>query len=245
MVWDETKQVAQDPNNPAPNEQMTYQDWNDMVTDQKSRSKVEYGSGAPTSIPSMIGSIYVDTTNNKKYISIGTSSSTDWKELTNKEDFDSHTADTNNPHNVTAAQVGAITAVSDDTTPSLGGNLNLNAKGIIETLTAGEALVAGDLCYLNTDGKMWKASASAESTCSTLLAIALGSIAADSTGEFLLFGSFGISGLTAGDKLYVSETAGTFTNVAPTTTGTIVRIIGYALSTTRLFFNPDKTYIEN
>lgn len=37
MVWDETKQNAVDPNSPASNEQITPDDWNDMVTDQKTR----------------------------------------------------------------------------------------------------------------------------------------------------------------------------------------------------------------
>lgn len=150
-----------------------------------------------------------------------------------------------NPHNVTASDVGAITEVSDDTTPQLGGFLDINAKGFTEELTAGEAVSSGDLCYLKSDGKMWKADASAESTASTLLAIATESISADATGTFLINGSFTSSSLTVGSIYYVSETAGAFTATAPTTSGSIVRIIGYAISATRLYFNPDNTYIEN
>lgn len=42
----------------------------------------------------------------------------------------SHTNDTDNPHDVSAAQVGAITAVVDDTTPQLGGDLDAQDNDI-------------------------------------------------------------------------------------------------------------------
>ena len=138
-----------------------------------------------------------------------------------------------------------IKGLLQDGTYGLGGNLKLGGNAITEDLTAGEALSAGDLCYLSTDGMMWKADASAESTSITLLAIATETISANATGTFLLFGSYTTSGLTAGDIMYVSETAGAMTNTAPSTSGSVVRIVGYALSTTVLFFNPDNSYITN
>ena len=52
-----------------------------MVTDQKARSKVSSGAGAPSSTPTMIGAIYYDTTNGKFYLAAGTSSSADWKKV--------------------------------------------------------------------------------------------------------------------------------------------------------------------
>tara|TARA_Y100000310_G_C20694681_1_gene824704 strand:+ start:690 stop:1319 length:630 start_codon:yes stop_codon:yes gene_type:complete len=132
----------------------------------------------------------------------------------------------------------------DDTTPQLGGVLALNSKGITEELTAGESLVNSDLCYLKEDGKMWKVDADAESTADTLLAIATATISGDATGTFLLYGIHTTSGLTAGDIQYVSTTEGEWTSTAPSGTGDIVRIIGYALDTTVLFFKPDNSYIE-
>jgi len=113
-----------------------------------------------------------------------------------------------------------------------------------EELTAGESLVNGNLCYLKSDGKMWKADASADTTCDTLLAMCLDTIAADATGTFQLFGQWTTTGLTAGSKYYVSETGGAITATAPATTGAIRRFIGYALSTTVLYINIDNTYIE-
>lgn len=134
--------------------------------------------------------------------------------------------------------------IVEDLTPQLGGDLDLNAKGITEELTAAVSLVAGDLCYMNSAGKMDKADASAEATCDTLIGMCLDTIAGDATGSFLLFGRWTTTGLTAGANYYVSLVAGGITTTAPSGTGEIVRIVGTAISTTVLFFNPDRTYLE-
>lgn len=139
---------------------------------------------------------------------------------------------------------GTMSNLSDDTTPQLGGNLDLNSKGFTEELTAAESLSAGDLCYMNGSGEMAKADADSEATCDTLLAISLDSPSASATGTFLLFGRYTTSGLTAGANYYASTTAGAITSTAPSGTGDIVRIIGTAISTTVLFFNPDRTFVE-
>ena len=39
------------------------------------------GSAAPTTTPTVLGGIFVDSTNGNAYISVGTSSSADWKIL--------------------------------------------------------------------------------------------------------------------------------------------------------------------
>lgn len=72
MAWDDTKTVKDD---------FLSSDWNDMVTDQKTRSVSSSGAGVPSSTPDKRGDIYVDTTNLKIYISTGTSSSADWKKV--------------------------------------------------------------------------------------------------------------------------------------------------------------------
>ena len=121
---------------------------------------------------------------------------------------------------------------------------NIEDKGLTITQTAGEALSAGDLTYLNSDGFMWKADASAETTTDTLLAVATTSLSASTSGDFLLFGTYTTSGLTTGSVYYVSTTSGEWTTTAPSTTGEIVRIIGYALATTTLYFKPSGAYVE-
>lgn len=139
---------------------------------------------------------------------------------------------------------GALFNIVEDTTPQLGGALDLNAKPVVEIFTAGESVVAGDVCYLKSDGKFWKADSDAESTCKGLLAMANASISANATGQFIVIGKFTTSGLTAGAVYYVSGTAGGITSTAPSTTGKIVRVVGYAESTTVFYFKPSEDYLE-
>lgn len=72
MAWDETQSA---------NDSFKSVDWNNMVIDQKSRSKVSTAAGAPSSTPSMVGAIYYDSTNGKFYMSAGTSGASDWKKV--------------------------------------------------------------------------------------------------------------------------------------------------------------------
>jgi len=72
MAFDDTK-VAKD--------DFTSSDWNDMVTDQKTRAIRTTAAGAPSSAPGNIGDIYIDTTAKKMYIAMGTSAASDWKKV--------------------------------------------------------------------------------------------------------------------------------------------------------------------
>jgi len=124
---------------------------------------------------------------------------------------------------------------------------NVIAAGAImklKTLTAGESLVDGDLCYLKSDGKMWKTSRSATTTIAGFLAICTETISADGTGDFLHAGIYTTTGLTVSNILFVDTMSGDWTGTKPSTTGDLVRIIGYSLSTTELYFNPDGLYFE-
>ena len=47
-----------------------------------------------------------------------------------------------------------------------------------------------------------------------------------------------------GNRVYVGETNGTFTHTIPSTSGDVVRVVGYALGTSKIYFNPDNTWIE-
>ncbi len=54
-------------------------------------------------------------------------------------------------------------------------------------------------------------------------------------------------GFPTGDKLYISNTTpGQLTNTAPTTTGHVVRIVGYVVDSVNniIYFCPDNTWIE-
>jgi hypothetical protein len=96
---------------------------------------------------------------------------------------------------------------------------------------------------MNSSGKMDKADASVTATSETMLGIATEPIAADKQGMFALLGMYDTTGLTVG-ILYVSTTAGTWSSSTPTGANEIVRVIGYATSTTEMYFNPDRTWIE-
>lgn len=113
-----------------------------------------------------------------------------------------------------------------------GTDLNLSTTGI-----AGEALVAGDLCYLNTDGKYWKANANAYATCSTELRITKTNLAADEEGSFISQGTITTSGLTVGVRYYVANLAGQITTIELDSPD-LVRYVGTASTTTDLEFNP-------
>lgn len=116
-------------------------------------------------------------------------------------------------------------------------NVNLGTYAITQTATAGENLVAGNLCYLKSDGKYWKADNSAAATASTNLLMANGTINANNTGEFIMYGQFTTAGLTAGSVYFVG-TAGAITTTTPTTQDYVIRPVGTALSTTVLLFTP-------
>jgi len=141
-------------------------------------------------------------------------------------------------------QALSINNVLEDTTPQLGGGLDLNTNALTEEFVAAESLVDGDLCYMNSTGSMAKADASAEATCDTLLAMCIDTISALSTGTFVLFGRYTTTGLTTGAEYFVSETAAAITVTRPTTTAAIVRHVGSAINATTLFFNPSGVYIE-
>ena len=110
--------------------------------------------------------------------------------------------------------------------------------------TAGEALDLNTLCYLDTSGQMVKADASAEATCSNLLGVSSSAVASGATGKFLIKGILKTTGLTTGKIMYVDTTPGQWTYSKPGSSGEIIRIIGYALDSTHLFFEPDRTWTE-
>jgi hypothetical protein len=110
-------------------------------------------------------------------------------------------------------------------------------SGIETSQTIAGGVTAG-LVYFDTSD--WKqADASTEGTASKRLGIYLGLNAVQVSGDYSTMG------LTAGAIYYLSETAGAITATKPTTSTSIVRIIGYAKSTTVLEFKPDVSFVEN
>lgn len=120
-------------------------------------------------------------------------------------------------------------------------------SGITTVLTAGENVVIGEVCYMKSDGKAWKADADAIATAGALF-IATGSITADTTG------TFGIQGylrddsgyaLTVGGLVYLSTTAGAITQTAPSGVDDVIQVLGVAITADILYFKPSLVQVEH
>jgi len=146
-----------------------------------------------------------------------------------------------------------VTGSSGNTT--IGGTLDVvgatTATGLItangganiyEPLYVGATIAVGDLCVMGSGG-MVLVDADVESTTKGLLGIAMESGISTQTKKFLIMGTYTTSGLTRGNQFYISTTAGDWTATAPSAAGDYVRIVGHAISTTELYFNPDNSYI--
>ena len=118
-----------------------------------------------------------------------------------------------------------------------GGEVSINR--IVVAGTAGEALTTGQLVYLKvSDSKWWKVDADTAATVDNIkLGITQGAGDADGliTGGVLTYGAHTTTGLTANSLYYASNTAGGISASA----GTNSKVIGQAISTTVLMFDPD------
>ena len=124
-------------------------------------------------------------------------------------------------------------------------------SGDLALFQAGEDLTAGELVYFKSDGKVWKAVATAAAT-SRCVAMATASISADAMGPFLLKGFARFNSefptWTIGGALFTPEAETSSKNVpeqaAPDTDGDFVQIVGYAISADAIYFCPDSTVVE-
>lgn len=128
--------------------------------------------------------------------------------------------------------------------PSPGNN---QFSGPSATFTAATALAQWDVCYITSASKMAKASAVTISTAYPM-AICTNAIAQDSSTTFALCGAFVQNNAwtwTPGGVLYLSaSTAGAMTQVAPSSSGQCVVIVGIALNATTIMFEPQLVIVE-
>jgi hypothetical protein len=120
--------------------------------------------------------------------------------------------------------------------------------GPTATMTAGEALVLGDICYINSSSKLAKADADAIATSSAQF-IALATISNNASGSFGLPGGFlradTLYAFTVGGLVYLSTTPGAATQTAPSGTDDVIQIIGVAYSADILWFKPELVQVEH
>jgi len=153
-----------------------------------------------------------------------------------------------------------VTVLNNDIAPQLFARLETNQQsiewehlfsvdhrgaGLEITFTAGENLVIGDICYLKSDNKFWKADANIATTVQdAMMAVAKETIVADATGRFLKWGFIRDDSWswTVGGALYVSATPGNPVQTAPATTGDIQRPVGNGYSATVMYVNVISTH---
>lgn len=123
-------------------------------------------------------------------------------------------------------------------------DLDMDSYAATAQFVASETITAGDVCYVDGSGTMSIADNAAPSTSDSMLGVAVGDVAAAGTGTFLLKGMFNDEGtFTTGSPLYLAN-AGAVSDSPPSAAGSVIRVLGYSVSTSRVFFDPDKTWME-
>ena len=171
--------------------------------------------------------------------------------------------DTDNGTNV--AKVIAPTAITSDRTitlPDATGTVALthfsipsdgagNADGEIVYIGSGSTVI-GKIYYYKSDGSWGLTNSDDPGTATGWLAVALGDDPDDD--GMLVRGMIDLAGDIVGTEalgsiIYLDKaTTGDATTAAPTATGDIVRVIGYAVTTgnaNKIWFNPDNTWVEH
>ena len=114
---------------------------------------------------------------------------------------------------------------------------------INKTGTEGDTITYSNVYYYGVDESWSNASASGSATAGGLLGLALGDTIS-SDGMLLNGQCTNAWGFDPGKILYLATNANQITDARPTGTNHIVRIVGYAIDGSTIFFNPDRTYIE-
>ena len=123
-------------------------------------------------------------------------------------------------------------------------------SGITAVFTAGEDMTAGDVCFFDTDGKMYKANHATGQHKKLIVAMAVETfdVSAEDVGKFLLQGFARFEGnfptFTIGEPIYGPEAEGAPQNAAPSDSGDLVQVLGWAITSDMVFFNPSMDIIE-
>jgi hypothetical protein len=132
-----------------------------------------------------------------------------------------------------------------DATPNTDDTVNGDTTS---TFNAGATIAQWDLVYLGSSSTWLLADADASSTAGpVMLALSAQAQTAGNAMKVALPGSFCRNDAwawTPGAALYVDTTAGGITATAPSATGDIVRVIGYATTADTLYFMPSGAWVE-
>lgn len=131
-------------------------------------------------------------------------------------------------------------------TPAPGSNAS--ASGITASMTVGEAVVFGDILYLGSTGKLYKAKADVIAKASALFMCTDATIAADAAGTVLIIGFVRLDAWTwtPGGLLYLdASNYGYAVQTAPSSTDQVIQILGQATHADRMFFKPELVQVEH
>ena len=130
-------------------------------------------------------------------------------------------------------------------------NLTADGKfsGVTEAGTAGAALAFGDVIYLAAADSRWELTDASAIATSGDVKVGICVLAAAGDGsatEILLYGTIradaNFPALTISAPVHISETAGDVVVAAPTTTDSVTRRLGFAITADSMLFNPSNDY---
>ncbi len=149
---------------------------------------------------------------------------------------------------LTSLTVSGSTALNElalDGTPNTDDTVN---GPTTSTFNAGATIAQWELVYMGSGGEWLLADADTSATSGpVLLALAAASGTDNNPMKVALAGSFCRNDAwawTVGAAIYASATAGALTETAPSTTGQIVRVAGYAVSADVIYFMPSGAWVE-
>jgi len=238
MAWDDTQTSS---------DEITYTEWNDMVAYIKSvisatdtvsiaQDNFVYAGSAITATPTELNKLdgVTATTGELNYVDVTT--------LGSVEASKAVTADSNKE--IFIEETGKIKLHGTEPTSNQTGN-----GIIVGDINAGDTIAIGEVVYYSAADSEWmKTDANAELTSKGMLGIALEAKSNGQAMKVLLKGFYrddSAFSFTAGNTLYLSGTAGDLTATAPSATGDIIRVAGYAITDDLIYFNPSSTWIEH
>lgn len=118
-------------------------------------------------------------------------------------------------------------------------------SGLTTVDTVGEIVAIGDVLYMKADGKWWKTDADQAATMPGA-GLAMAAAPAEATCNILLLGFYRDNTWTwtPGKILYASTTAGDLTDTAPAGPGDQVQVLGVAIASNIILFNPSYELVE-
>lgn len=126
-----------------------------------------------------------------------------------------------------------------------------NGKGEGDIMYHGSTNVTQGRLYVLTysEAAQWVTADADNANSGNLLAVAMGTGAADTVGMFLrgmlyMTGGSAVTLANAGKPVYISTSAGVMTSTIPSASNDYVRIVGYNIANNVMWFNPDNSFIK-